>query len=170
MATRNVAIIVAGVLLFGYFMWPGQWIYHSGGEVQMRTHRISGRSQLFIGSSWTTVDDGGSGEGPAKDTTRMLGLYETFEVEGRGGVDATGYFKGSIYNGTDCTLTRIVYKIRTRRGRDTTVRVFLESEWIRPRTTSDVIFNADNYDAARAFISWGIDSVEGMCPKLPRQQ
>ena len=95
----------------------------------------------------------------------MLNPYEQVLVSGRGGVGSTGYFNGSIYNGTECTVTKILYRVTTRRGRDTTERIFANTEYIPALQTTDVIFHVDVYDNDRHFVRWGIDSVEASCPR-----
>lgn len=165
MSSRNLALVLAAVLAFAFFIWPGQWKYDRLGEVPMRTHRVSGESELFAFGEWVSLGRSAKPGAATTDTTRMLGPFERMLVDGRGSVDPTGYFSGSIYNGTECTIKRIVYQIITKGGRDTTRRAFAETAYIPPRQTKDVIFRVDAYDGERRFVGWGIDSVEATCLK-----
>lgn len=133
------------------------------GDVPMRTHRIVGRSELFIGGEWMTV--GGTSASAARDASRMLYPNELVSVTGRGGITALGYFDGALYNGTECTLTRVVYRLTTRTGGDSSIRTFSQSEYIVPRETKSVFFKSDGPDAARLFVAWAIDSAQGTCAK-----
>ena len=164
-ATRNLALIVAAVFAFALFIWPGQWRYQTIQQTPMRTHRITGRSQLFFGGEWISLDEK---KPSSTDTTRMLNSLEQLGVKGRGGLSDVGYFNGSLYNGTNCTITRVVYEITTRTGQDTSIRKFSHEEYLPSRQTHDVIFQADVNDPSRRFLSWDIDSVEATCPKASR--
>lgn len=131
----------------------------------MRTHRITGRSQLFVGGGWKSLDEDEKESTPATDTVRMLDPFEQALVDGRGGVDGVGYFNASVYNGTISTLNRIVYAVTTRRGADSTRRTFSENDFIGARQTKDVVFKVDVADRNRSFVAWNIASVQATCPK-----
>ena len=96
----------------------------------------------------------------------MLDPFETGEVTGKARVNDVGYFRGTIYNGTPCRITRIVYRLLEVSGRDTPGRSFSDVMSILSRTTGDVTFNAGVLD--ESFAGWSIDSVEASCPnQLP---
>src|SRR5689334_17652119 len=104
LSTRNLTVIVLAAFAFGLFIWPGQWRYQTVGQTPMRTHRITGRSQFLVAGEWISLDD--SKKPSATDTTRMLNPLVQLEVHGRGGLSEVGYFQGSLYSGTNCTVTR----------------------------------------------------------------
>lgn len=163
MKTSNLFLLLSAILLFALLIWPGQWKYDKLGELPMRTHRLTGRSELFTGTEWTPV--GQQPGGTTDETSRMLSAGETAEVRGNGGVDAMGYFNGTLYNGSECTVTRVVYRVSAKNARDSSFRTFSEDEHIPPRRTKDVIFQVDAADANRVFLGWAIDSVQATCAK-----
>ena len=163
MKTTNLFLILSATLLFALIIWPGQWKYDRLGELPMRTHRLTGRSELFTGTEWMPV--GQKRDGAAADTSRMLSAAEKEEVRGNGGVDAMGYFNGTLYNGSECTVTRVVYRVSAKNARDSSFRTFSEDEYVPPRQTKDVIFQVDARDANRVYLGWAINSIQAKCAK-----
>lgn len=162
---KSVAIICGACLVFGFFVWPGQWHYSQIGDVPMRTHRLSGRSELFAGGNWIDVSQSTARAG-AEDSTATLRFHPMFiDIQGRGGVDATGYFDASIYNGTPCQLQRVVVKIVTLARGDTLRRSYSTATNVASRQSGTLMLRADGVDRERRFLSWSIDSVEVRCPK-----
>lgn len=164
MSTKNLGLILLTILLLAFFVWPGQWKFDKIGDVPMRTNRFTGRSELFAAGGWKSIGDQDDGS-LSTSVTRMLDPFEQEMVTGQAGVDQIGYFKGALYNGTSCTITRVVYRVVTRIRKDTSVRDFSETEYIPSRQTKDVIFQAHSVDNNREFVGWGIDSVEAQCPR-----
>lgn len=166
MQTKNLALTLSAVLLWGWFIWPGPWHYDKiEDQLPIRTHRVTGKTQYLIAGEWTDIGGGAKrSEASSNDTIRMLDVFEAMDVSGRGGVDWVGYFKGDIHNGTPCRVTRIVYTIREKRGSDTIPHAFSNATSIESRTTTNVIFQAGI--PSEAAVGWGIDSVEASCPKV----
>src|SRR5687767_11761559 len=55
-STRNLAMLLIAGLGCALFIWPGQWRYSTVDRAPMRTHRITGRSELFFSGEWVTLD------------------------------------------------------------------------------------------------------------------
>lgn len=167
-STRNLTLILATAFAFGFFVWPGRWEFAVIGNYPMRTSRLTGSSEVFAEGRWQSLTEPSSSGSSPDETVRMLSATEKELVTGSGGVSTTGYFKGSMYNGGDCIVSRIVYQVATIKGADTTVRRFSNPSTISPMNTTDVIFQTDASDDQRRFLAWTIDSVEAKCPEKKR--
>lgn len=164
-AVAITAILCATVLLFGLLIWPGQWHYSHLQEVPMRTHRLSGRTELFAGGEWIDVSRSTRADNRGDSTATVAFTPLFHDVQGRGAVGITGYFEGSLYNGTPCHVERAVLLITTVVSRDTARRSFSHTMSLPSRQTASVTFKADGLDQSRRFVGWGIDSLTFRCPK-----
>jgi hypothetical protein len=98
-----------------------------------------------------------------RDTLRILNAAERDRVQGRGSVNRKGEFGARIYNGSDCTLTRLIYRLVPRDGQPAMVRDYSKPVLILPRMSQDVELQPDSVGRWRSLPRWFVDSVEGRC-------
>jgi len=52
MSPKKLALVLGAILLFAFFIWPGQWQYDHIGEVPVRTNRFTGAAEVFTAHGW----------------------------------------------------------------------------------------------------------------------
>ena len=98
-----------------------------------------------------------------RDTLRILNSAERRLVQGRGSLDWRGDFNASMYNGSSCTITRIVYRLIPRGAPNEAAPVHTRAAFILPHESARVIVQ-DTVARGRGLPRWFVDSVEGRCP------
>ena len=165
MKTTNLLIIVAAMSLFGYFVWPGPWEYRNLGELPTRTNRLTGEVQYLRGT-WMSLDEMQGNITPDPKTTdgRMfssdeLGLLSAHAED----FSIAGYFRGSLYNPTPCTVDRLVVYIAV--GNTGEERRFSTDLSAKPQTTESFSFRAAGSNTDFKITAWGLDSAHVLCPR-----
>ena len=166
--TKALAVICAFALAVGVLFWPTLYRYErfgSGdGSVPIRINRVTGRTQMFIGE-WVDSETPAKSAAASRDASRMLDSVEISQLSGRGAVDAVGYFRADIYNGTSCTITKLYLSIAPLDARDRVLysRDFQHVVFIDPLTTDDIILQSGGAGRITS-TAWDIDSAQGTCP------
>ena len=98
-----------------------------------------------------------------RDMLRILNSAERSLVQGRGSLDRRGDFNARMYNGSSCTITRIVYRLIPRGAPTEAAPVHSRAVLILPQESARVIVQ-DTVTRGRGLPRWFVDSVEGRCP------
>jgi hypothetical protein len=107
----KVSVLALAILIGSVVFWPTLWRYDKFGSgdsaIPMRTHRLTGSSELFFpGSGWVRQQEG-------ETAVQLLPPDAIKQLTGNGGILA-GSFDASIYNGSNWEIREIQYRISTK--------------------------------------------------------
>jgi hypothetical protein len=109
--TKNLLIFFVFILviMFGLFVWPGIYRYDkTRKDILIRTNRFTGQTEMLRYDEWEPV------ESKSRDDNRVIieiPQEELSKINGKGGVDYRGQFSGTIYNGSQWTITEITFAL-----------------------------------------------------------
>lgn len=173
---RNAIWLLIAIIamIFCLTVWPTIYRYDQirpteGVTYPVRMNRISGYTEMFIGSKWR-----GEAKRQIRNESRKaceIPQTELSSLTGHGGFNDRGRFSASIYNGTEWVITGITFRI-TILGvdylsvKDTTVSVPMrlyrsDGFEIQPMMAQDNIEVVVDGATWMHGLEWGIESAKG---------
>jgi len=121
-----ITLLIAGILF-----WPTLYRYDKiGNAIPIRINRITGYTEYFADGKWNPEARQG------KTTIQTLPEFEQVNVTGKASLEY-GTFSGDIYNGSEWTITELVFRVVAKEKDDSIRwdRKFSESMTIEPLST-----------------------------------
>lgn len=163
MGLKRSSLILFGfalvaIILIGVLFWPTLYRYERMGQTVVRIRRVTGEAAILSGSSWVTR------EKPREVEPLPIGAQS--KVTGNAGLSGFGSFSGKLYNGSDWTITRAVFRVvaKEANGKTRWDRQFATQVYVTPLSASSFYVSVTG-DGGVSKTEWYIEELGGYPPK-----
>ena len=158
MKTTNLIIICVCItlLIAGILFWPTLYRYDKiGNAIPIRINRITGYTEYFADGKWNPEARQG------KTTIQTLPEFEQVNVTGKASLEY-GTFSGDIYNGSEWTITELVFRVVAKEKDDSIRwdRKFKRSIIINPLSAKSFYIGQTGDEGVPSFY-WDIEEALG---------
>jgi hypothetical protein len=101
----GLGLASALIIAVGIPFWP-KYRYEHLGRTLVRIHRVTGETAILVGGTWKTPE---TPEQPRK--AQSFSWEAQSKVTGNASLSGFGSFSGSLYNGSDWTVTRVLFRV-----------------------------------------------------------
>jgi hypothetical protein len=118
MRTRNLTVVCVALLIAGIFFWPTIYRYEKTSSTLIRINRLTGYTAYFAGNRWIGEQEPIASPTPKEVLPLSLGYLR--QVTGTASLTRhqtlnLQMFSGDLYNGSDWTVSRVVFLVKAKR-------------------------------------------------------